>query len=90
MSVTSHVSPPSTDALVALVPVVCRSPKSSRNVPRRSVSLTPSTNEYMRNASRFGRSAEDSHGRPDVVAERQPWPELVGERHKERGVDTVA
>ena len=34
MSVTSHVSPPSTDALVAIVPVVCRSPKSSMNVLR--------------------------------------------------------
>ena len=43
MSVSRNVSPPSTDTLVAVVPVVCRSPKSSRNVPRRSVSPNPST-----------------------------------------------
>ena len=52
MSVSSNVSPPPTDSLVAIIPVVCRSPKNSKNVPRRSVSLTPSTNEYTTNASR--------------------------------------
>ncbi len=29
MPVSSNVSPPSTDALVAIIPVVCRSPKNS-------------------------------------------------------------
>ena len=90
MSVTSHVSPPSTDALVALVPVVC---SIAEEFEERTQAIGQPDAEHQRVHEERVTIRPIGGGlprRPDVVAERQPWPELVGERHQERGVDTVA